>query len=250
MPRLSTLSNPTGLMELDKSRISIVVDETNDSRACSLAALDSSNLNLPAGLHVVLIGRRGNSEERIDLGPLTNWNKSFVKLAEIGDDGPWMFRVLLIHPGESRLVAVAEGVRPAGQDDADSFIALEPADLGQLPWDVYVQEQEGRAVIRFNKDIYLSSGEASSDASFVALVLPEAIRRVAEQVCKEPNCLEDENWAAFKLWLALHGIEEEIDEDSTSEEKREWCGAVVKAFCDRFEFASSLKSMRTNGGEE
>lgn len=250
MPRLSTLSNPTGLIELDKSRISVLIDEANDLRACSLAALDVSNLSLPHGLHVILIGSRGNSEERIDLGPLTNWNRSFVRLAEIGDDGPWMFRVLLIHPGESKLVAAAEGVRPSGQDDADSFIALEPAELGQLPWEVYVLEQEGRAVIRFNKEIYLSSGEASSDASFIALVLPEAIRRVAEQVCKEPSCLEDESWSAFRLWLMLHGIEDEIDEDSTEEEKSEWCGAVVKAFCDRFEFANSLKSMRTSGGDE
>lgn len=250
MPRLSTLSNPTGLIELDKSWVSVVVDEATGSHSCSLTALDVSSVSLPNGLHVVLVARRGNSEERIELGPLVGWNKSFVRLAEIGDDGPWMFRVLLIHPGESKLVAVAEGVRPSGQDDADSFIALEPADLGELPWDVYVLEQEGRAVIRFNKNIYLSSGEASSDALFVALVLPEAVRRVAEQVCKEPTCLEDENWAAFRMWLTLHGIEDEIDEDSTAEEKTEWCGAVVHAFCKRFEFASNLKAMRTSGSDE
>jgi len=250
MPRLSTLSNPTGLIELDKSRVNVVVEETTDFRACSLVALDVSKLNLPPGLHVVLIGRRGNSEERVELGPLANWNRSFVRLVEIGDDGPWVFRVLLIRPGESKLVAVAEGIRPSGQEDADSFIALEPADLGQLPWEVYVLEQEGRAVIRFNKEIYLSSGEASSDTSFVALVLPEAIRRVAEQVCKEPTCLEDESWQAFKSWLTVHGIEDEIHEDSTAEEKTEWCGAVVNAFCERFEFASSLKVMRTSGGDE
>lgn len=251
MPRLSTLSNPTGLLELDRNRIKIHVDEQGDSRSLSLAQLDVSNLNgLPAGLQVVVIASRGNSEERVELGPLSDWNKAFVKLAEIGAEGPWTFRVLLVRPGESRLIAVAEGVRPAGQGDAESFIALEAADLGQVPWDIYVLEQEGRAVIRFNKDVYISSGEVSADAAFIALVLPEAIRRVSEQVCREPGCLEDENWRPFKEWLVVHGVDPDLDENATDEEKATWCGSVVKAFCDRFEMANSLKELRSRRGEE
>lgn len=33
-------------------------------------------------------------------------------------------------------------------------------------------------------------------------------------------------------------------------ERDEWCADVVNAFCDRFEFANSLKALRSRGGDE
>ena len=35
MPRLSTLSNPTGIVEIDKHRVSVVLDEGSGSLAFS-----------------------------------------------------------------------------------------------------------------------------------------------------------------------------------------------------------------------
>lgn len=246
MPRLSTLSNPTGLVEIDRNRISIVVDESGKQLAFSLARLDLDGLNLQAGLHVVVIARRGNSEERLELGSVLGWDKSYKKLNEIAEEGIWTFRVLLVVPGNSKLVGAAENVRPTGHGDSSSFIALEAADLGQHPWEIYIEESDGRAVIRFNKTIYMSPAEADADKFFVNMILPEALRRVAEWVAEHPACLEEPCWEPFKNWLLQHGITDDPEEDH----EEEWCSEVVQAFCDRFEFATQLQELRAKREEE
>ncbi len=249
MPRLSTLSNPTGLVDIEKQRISIIIDESGQRLAFSLARLDLSNLALPLPLNVVVIARKGNAEERVELGSVSIWDKGFRTLSELGDDGTWAFRVLLVHPGSAKLVAAAENVRPEGQGDSSSFIALESAELGQRPWEIEILELDGRAVIRFNKEIYHSAGEADADKFFIGMILPEAIRRLAEWVAETPSALEDSVWEPFKSWLTLHGITEEPDAESL-EQKVSWCNEVVDAFCNRFEFAAQLRDLRTKGSEE
>jgi len=91
--------------------------------AFSLARLDLAELTLPSGLNVVVVARRGNAEERVDLGSVASWNKGFVNLTELGDEGTWSFRVLLVKPGSAMLAATAENIRPDGQGDSSSFIA-------------------------------------------------------------------------------------------------------------------------------
>lgn len=247
MPRLSTLSNPTGLVELDQLRIGIALDEGGTRPAFSLVKLDLSELSLPSPLSVVVIARRGNSEERVALGSVSEWNRGYQELTEIGSDGSWEFRVLLVQPCSPKLIAVAERVRPEGQGDSSSFIGLEPADLGQRPWEIVINESEGRAVIRFNNDIYISPGAAEADSFFMGMILPEAIRRVAEFVSATPGVLE-EAWLPFKHWLALHGITDEPGD--SDDQKNEWCGQVVTTFCDRFGFATKLKDLRHRRDDE
>lgn len=249
MPRLSTLSNPTGLVEIEKSRVTIVVDDAGKTLAFSLVRLDLTNFNLPSPLNVVVIARRGNAEERLELGPAFAWDKGFRNLTDLGDDGTLSFRVLLLQPGSAKLIAAAENIRLDGQGDSSSFIALEPADLGQRPWDITILELEGRAVIRFSKEIYHSAGEAESDKFFMGMVLPEAVRRLSEWVARNVPVLDEEAWEPFKTWLTLHGVTDEPDEES-EELQREWCNSVVEAFCERFEFASQLRELRTKGADE
>lgn len=247
MPRLSTLSNPTGLVDLERQRVGIALDETSGRLAFSLVKLDLSGLSLPLPLNVVVITRRGNSEERVELGSVADWKKGFQLLHDIGVDGTWVFRVLLVQADSPRLVAVAENVRPEGQGDSSSFIALEPADLGQRLWDIVVLEAEGRAVIRFHRDIYPSAGAAEADSFFMGMILPEAIRRVAEFAATDPAVLVEE-WAPFKDWLVIHGITDEPGQ--TDGERVEWCSEVVATFCNRFEFVNKLKEQRNEGAAE
>lgn len=244
MQRISTLSNPTGLVELDKLRVAIALDETGKHPAFSLTKLDLSGLSLPSPLNVVVVARRGNSEERVELGPVSNWKADYQELSDIGGDGSWEFRILLVQPGSPKLVAVAERVRPEGQGDSSSFIGLEAAELGQKPWEIVVLEAEGRAVIRFNKEIYLSPGAAEADAFFMDLILPEAVRRVAEYISCNPAAME-ESWGNFQHWLALYGITKGPGE--SDDEKRDWCNQIVSSFCDRFEFADKLRNLRNKG---
>jgi hypothetical protein len=244
MPRLSTLSNPTGLIDLDKKRIGIQIDSAQSRLAFSLPRLDVEDLRLPSDSQVIVIARKGNTEERVPLGSISDWNKAFHPLPELGEEGSLVFRVLLFSPGSPKLIAAAEHIRPAGHGDSESFIALEPSELKEVPWEIEVHEQEGRATIRFNKEVFQSSAEAESNAFFMNLILPEAIRSMARTVANDPGLLADEDWQPFKNWLAIHGIMEEPTEDSSSNEREEWCRQVARAFCERFEFSSKLKALR------
>lgn len=249
VPRLSTLSNPTSLVDIDKKRLGIVLDETGGRLAFSLVRLDLADLRLQPPLDTIVIVRRGSTEERIELGPAWDWDKSLHRLSEIGPDGTWSFRVLLVRPSSAQLVAAAENVRPSGQGDSESFIALEPADLGEVPWEVEIREQEGRAVLRFSKEVYHSTGEAEADRVFSSLVLPEAIRQLAAWVSRHPSVLGDDEWAPLKSWLVFHGITDEPEPDD-EDQQADWVKSVTSAFCERFEFVTKLTEARNTGSDE
>lgn len=250
MPRLSTLSNPTGLKDLDKKLVGIVIDDQGATPAYSLVRLDLSDVALPAQAHVVVIARKGNAELRVDHGVVTNWNKGFIDASELGTDGVWIFRVLIILPGSPQLLAAIENVRPEGLGNSESLIALEPAELGHVPWEFVVLELDGRGVIRFNREVYANSGAAEADARFACLVFPEAIRQLAAWHTQNVGALAESHWEPFKSWLTMHGITVDPLEDDSSEEKDKWCRSVVSAFCARNRFADVLRGQMTIGGEE
>ncbi|KAL0630405.1 hypothetical protein Q9L58_010748 [Maublancomyces gigas] len=241
MPRLSTLSNPTGLKDLDRKLVGIVLDDAGGRPSYSLIRLELDNVSLPANTHVILIARRGNSELRTDHGIVKNWNKNFVDLSELGTDGAWAFRILFVVPGSPKLVAVIENVRPDGLGNSESLIGMEPAELGDVPWELQILEQEGRAVILFNRDVYPSVVRAAEDVHFWTLIFPEAVRRLALFHAQAPGSLAEPEWEPFKSWLTLHGIVDEPEDGENDDDREKWCKSVVRAFCARNRVAEMLR---------
>lgn len=252
MPRLSTLSNPTELSDVDKKSIGIVLAESSASSSYSLHRLDLSAVSLSAQARVVVVARRGNGELRTEHGTIAEWNKGFIDTSELGTDGTWSFRVLFVAPSSPKLLAAVENVRPEGLGNSESLIALEPADLGQVPWEFVVLELEGRGVIRFNRDVYPTSAAAEADSTFASLVFPQAIRALAAWHTHNRGALAENHWEPFKSWLVMHGITEDIEDEefSTVEGDEEWCKSVVEAFCARHRFADMLRGASKLGDEE
>lgn len=243
MPRLSTLSNPTGLKDLERRRVGIVVADLGSSATYSLARLDLDGADLPAQARVIVIAQRGNAELRTDHGSVDDLNKGFIDASELGADGTWSFRVLFVLPGSPKLIATVESVRPDGLGDSESLIGLEAAsDLEQVPWELVVRDQEGRAVIRFNREIYPNAAAAAADLHFGGLVFPEAVRQLAVWHAQHPGSLADAHWEPFKTWLTLHGITDEPDDDQSIEEAEKWCRGVVAAFSARHRIAEKLRA--------
>lgn len=250
MPRLSTLSNPTGIKDLDRKLVGIVIDDQGVTPSYSLIRLDLTEVSLPPQTHVVVIARRGNAEIRVDHGAVTEWDKGFVDASELGTEGVWLFRVLLVLPGSPKLLAAIENVRPQGLGNSESLIALEPADdLGHVPWEFNVLELDGRGVIRFNREIYANSAAAEADTRFACLVFPEAIRQLAAWHTHHIGALAEAHWEPFKSWLTMHGVTDEPVDD-LPDENDQWCRSVVSAFCARNRFADVLRGQITVGGEE
>lgn len=250
MPRLSTLSNPTGLKDIDKKAVEIVIDDQAGSASYSLVRLDLADISLPLDSHVIVISRRGNAELRTDHGPITDWSKAFVDASELGSDGVWMFRVLIALPGSAKLLAAIENIRPKGLGNSESLIALEPADdLGHVPWEFIVLELDGRGVIRFNREIYANSGAVEADTRFACLVFPEAVRQLAAWHT-QTDALAEPQWEPFKAWLTMHGITSEPTDSESPEDKDKWCRSVVSAFCARNRLSDVLRGQMTIGDDE
>lgn len=249
MPRLTTLSNPTGLKDLEKKRVGICIVDQGANVTYSLIRLDVSDVSLPSETRVVVIARRGNSELRTDHGLAIDWNKGFIDVSELSPDGVWTFRILFVAPGSPKLLAAVENVRPDGLGNSESFIALEPADLGSVPWELLVLEQDGRAVIRFNRNVFSNPASAEADLHFACLVYPEAVRQLAHWHTRDPGTLSEPHWEAFKACLTLLGVTEEPEADDSDDEKEKWCRAVVAAFCERFRTAEQLAELTKAGGE-
>ncbi len=247
MPRLSTLSNPTGLIDLDKSRVRILVDDQGAKAAYSVLSLNLADASISPTARMIVIAARGNSEVRSDHGIVADWNKGFVDISEMGAEGAWTFRVLFIENGSPRLIAAIENVRPEGLGNSESLIALEAADLGEVPWEMVILEQDGRGVIRFNRNIYATSALAEADYFFSCLVIPEAVRQLASYLMRDPGRLDEAQWEPFRRWLAIHEITEWPEDAEPIELAEDWCREVVAAFCRRHKISTTLSDKRAEG---
>jgi hypothetical protein len=248
MPRLTTLSNPTGITDLDKKCVSILVDDQVKKSTYSLVRLELGATKLPADTRVVVIARRGNSEVRTVHGPLSAYDKGLIDVSDLSTDGVWVFRVLFVSPNSAKLLASVENIRPGGLGNSDSLIALEAADLGQVPWELRVLEQEGRAIIRFNRDVYASPASVEADPHFACLVYPEAIRQLAQWHTRDPATLDEPHWEPFKAYIAMLGVAAELTE--SDEDKENWCREVVASFCGRSRSADQLRQLVRGGVDE
>ncbi len=239
MGRLSARSNPTGLIELNKTSVSISVLEVGGKRSFSVDKLDVAGVPLAGELEVVAVARAGNSSARFELGTAHALSGNQHPLDELDPSQPLRFRLLLKQKGASKLAAAAENLRPRNDEQAESLLPMEAVDLGERLWRVDISE--GGPILLFNSKVFPSAAGAENYLPFVAMVLPEALRSVMMYISRQPDCLEDDsgNWAVWSGWLSAMGAEPPPD-DVDDVVRDEWCEAFVDRFCDRFSFATRL----------
>jgi hypothetical protein len=247
MPKLSTLSNPTGLIELDKARISIGTADIQGRESYRILNLDLNGLAISTASKLVVIARRKSTELRTDHGPISSVNQAYVDISELVPNGSLRFRVLITESASPKLIASVENISPNGLGSSESFIGMEPADLEQTPWEFEVLQLEGKGIIRFNRDIYPNTGIAEADIHLSALVYPEAVRLLARWHADHPGALDDPQWIGFKDWLVLHGVNDEPEKEWDFEQKAEWSDTVANAFCKMYSIGSMLKTSPEGG---
>lgn len=239
MGRMSARSNPTGLKELDRNKISISIYENAGRRSMAVERFDLSGTGLNGGLQMIVVASAGNTNVRHHLGVAATPNKAPLSIDGLDRSRPIRFRVLLHEEGNPKLVASIENIRPRDDAQSESLLPMEAADLGEQLWKV-VLSPEG-AVLQFNSRVFPSAAGAENYVPFNAFVLPEALRQVAAYIADQPGCLEDEDdpWFAWGGWIDAMGIDrpaEGLDHD----EKRVWCDSVAYRFANKFGFASKL----------
>lgn len=246
MGRLSARSNPTGLKEVDRSRVAISVSEIAGRRSFTLDRLDLKGTGLLENLLVVIVARAGNTNVRHSMGTIAGLAHDSRPIDGLDRSQPLRFRVLLHEEGNPRLAASVENLRPRDDSQSESLLPMEPADLGERLWKLVINEDG--PVLQFNSMVFPSAAGAENYIPFGALVLPEALRQVMEKISDEPGCLDDEGdpWNAWAGWLDGIGAEQPpIDDDD--EMKKAWCNQVVDRFCVRFGFATRLQAELLKG---
>lgn len=240
MGRLSARSNPTGLKEIDRSRVTISVSEIAGRRSFVLDRLDLKDIDLAGDLKVFVVAKAGNTNVRHDMGTASNFSHESKPLDGLDRSHPLRFRILLHEAGNPRLLASIENLRARDDSLSESLLPMEPADLGERLWKLLIDENG--PILQFNSRVFPSAAGAENYIPFGALVLPEALRLVMEKIADEPRCLEDEGdpWSMWGSWLDVIGAERPpVDDDE--EAKAMWCNLVVDRFCGHFKFASRLQ---------
>jgi len=246
MGRLSARTNPTGLTEVDRKRVSISISEVAGRRSFILEKLDLGNTRLATTLCVVVAARAGNTSVRYDMGTCATLSRDPKSIDGLDRSKPLRFRILLHEKGNPKLVASIENLRPRDDAQSESLLPMEPADLGERLWNLVIHDDG--PVLQFNSTVFPSAAGAENYLPFGALVLPEALRQVMERIAEEPACLDDEDdpWSAWAGWLGSIGAERPPTEDD-EEARTVWCAEVIDRFCQRFSFASRLQAELLKG---
>lgn len=244
MGRLSARSNPTGLIEIDRSRVSITVTEIGGRRGFLLDRLDLNGTGIPGDMDVVAVARAGNTSVRYLMGTVAAFERNARPLDGLDRSQPLRFRVLIHAPGSPKLAASVENLRPRDDAQSESLLPMEPADLSERVWRLVLNE-EG-PVLQYNASVFPSAAGAENFVPFSAMVLPEALYGVMQWIAKEPGRLDDENDPCFgwSAWLGSIGAERPPDDDD-DDAKEQWCDQTVDRFCARFGFASRLRGELT-----
>jgi hypothetical protein len=242
MGRLSARSNPTGLVEIDRGRVSISVTESGGRRGFLLDRLDLKGMGIPEDMAVVAVARAGNTSVRYPMGTVAAFDRDAKPLDGLDRSQPLRFRVLIHSPGSPKLAASVENLRPRDDAQSESLLPMEAADLNERVWKLAVSE-EG-PVLQYNASVFPSAAGAENFVPFGAMVLPEALYGVMEWIADEPGRLDDENdpWFGWAAWLDSIGAERPPEDEDA---KEQWCNQTVDRFCARFGFASKLKNELT-----
>lgn len=249
MARLSARSNPTGLKEIDRGRITLALSEAGGRRAFVLERLDLKHTDISGELKVVVIARAGNSSTRFEMGTANGYTREPQQLEGLDFSHPLRFRILLHEANSPKLVASVENLRARDESQSESLLPMEGAPLGERVWRLLIVDDA--PVLQFNSAVFPSAAGAENFLPFSSLVLPEALRQVMQKIAEDPACLEDEDspWRPWANWLDAMGVSRPSTVDD-EERHSGWCDEVVERFCARSRFATTLQAELQKGAGE
>jgi len=241
MPRISTKSNPTGIVEFNERDVDFVIEQREGFEKFRLLELKLPTRRIPESCEVVVIVRAGQTFNRFILGTLNNWDKGFRQLDNLDPSAVRRVRILVHPPDQPKLVASAERLMHRGAGDRDSILPMIGRDLGELAWKLSKEGDE--FVIVYNSKIFSTIDGISQYTPFTALVLPEALRQVLNRLADSDE-RDDEvgPWAAWLVWLRTLNVDEPPADERFDDplQKSEWVDNAVNAFCEMHKLGSSL----------
>ncbi len=248
--------NSTGRRRIPKDRINVTFERALDAAAppCARARLDLSGLDLPGDARVSLEAYFRSSAMRFSCGMVAALDMpARMDLTEIDRGGAIQFRLLVIAAdGSGRILAAADGIRPAGQDGADrqALLPVTETDLREEIWKVDVDERVGPRLL-LNSRIPGLAAKLRSEPLYQGLILPHALRIVLRNLPPEGQDDDDGAWGEdWRKFLKALGVPDEPaspDDDA----RDEWIEDAIENFSELKKFAEHLRGRdAAAGGDE
>lgn len=244
MPRISGTTNPTNLKEIARKDIRLTRADLGGKKVFEVGRLDLGGYDFRGDERVIVIARAGNTSRRYEIGTVAAWGRQPYSLDGLDPSQVLKFRILVREENSPRLLASAEGIRCAGDEDVESLLPIVSADLGERVWNLAIDEDG--AVLQVNERVFPSGASAESYPPFRALVLPEALRQILDHLAEEPERLQSDAWMAWTAWMRSLDIDPPPRDGDLAEV---WVRESTARFCDHFRSTSDLQQSLQHGAE-
>ncbi|BBT18430.1 hypothetical protein WP8S17C03_44790 [Metapseudomonas otitidis] len=250
---MSRRFNFTGRVRIHKDDIRITIDSSNGSSICSVC-LRLEEYSVPSDARVIVEAERGRALRlRHEWGYAGNalsseGGCSAFDVSSMGDLEDVRFRVLVVEPSTSRLLAAAEGVEAHSNDDIQesqrSLLPIVMKDLYGGVWEL--EDMDGTPTLAL--DINLGTKNELKSSPVLFSILPGVVRAILvyqalERSDEEPDEDTGDSTSATR-WLELGSKWAGFPCPGNAEYRDidDWAQKAVTGFCREKKLRSRLCS--------
>lgn len=244
--------NFTGTSRIRQTDVEIMIDRDGDGLTFD-ASYGLAGYHLPETAEVVIEAYVEWNLMRFSFGTVAMPHPpDSLRLTEFEDPEGLRFRLKVLGTGDQAglILAEADKISPSDltqREDARSFIAVRPADLGSVVWRLTFDPAQ--PVLQLNDR--LGDWQSFLRRSTVrSLLLPEIVRQVLREAIENEAEADDTNaWQhhAMKLASKASGPPPRADDD---EEMDRWIDEVVRKFAQRFRLWRGVNEFLAEEGGE
>ena len=238
--------NYTGRKRIKRERISITLNRKGSSIiSFSLNRLDIDDMNLPPESKIYVEAYYRTELKRFEFGSVADrTSPSSPSLGELAYPENLKFRILIVKPESSAVLAHATGIIPKDSVDKNSILPVEFKDLDVEIWRVEYEGDGGRPILFINNKIPNIQNIARQNSLFFVHVYPVVIREIMFHMVfvdkidstNDPSVEWHKEWLGFSRGLGVT-IPETLNLDDDNFDKDDaikWIEEVVSAFSNRY----------------
>ena len=257
MPFTQRRFNSTGRTRIPRANVEISLQEPLDTGAFPvvLASINLEGLELPPAGSVELEAYFRSSSMRFPCGTVGSTRvPDRMELSEIDRGGAVRFRVLVIEgDGSGRIIAAADGLRPArdrNSPDRQALLPLRETDLGDQLWKIDVDYRNGPTLL-INGTIPGLASQLRNQAVFQGLILPHALRTILFELGRAGADEEDDIWRKdWRTFLQELDVAVEPDDPNDADSLDEWVEHAVDVFCAQKNFTTRVRQDWSKVGDD
>ena len=248
--------NFTGRKKIPRNRTMVTLLDTDKFPHSFDIQINLSDFGLPKEALVYVEAYKRASYMRFNYGMVGNLkipsNRDLIGI-EAGTIP--LFRVKIVDKSgqQGRIIAIADKIHPKGVEDANnekiSLLHIEfSEDLGDQVWRLDLTGDW--PVVQVNNHLSSIKEIARSDAAFIALVYPEIVRQILNDIIEsdqlDPKIDEDDwpsLWVNFVSSLPGVGSPPTGRNPNIKNDQTDWVENAVRGFCDKWHLFDQFQKL-------